>query len=183
MSGENSSKDPSLDEILATIRKIISEDEPRQVGSKQTTTPSSTGQQPAVAAASAGGNEVLLLTDLIEEPKAAQTGPSAQAAKPSPEGRGGAVVPTSAASSDRSLIAVEVAGVASSAFERLSKVVQESLVEQSAPDPGPTIGNGKTLEGLVTEMLRPMLKQWFDRNLPSIVERHVEREIDRLTRR
>ena len=32
-------------------------------------------------------------------------------------------------------------------------------------------------------MLRPMLKEWLDRNLPPMVERFVEREIVRLTRR
>ena len=39
------------------------------------------------------------------------------------------------------------------------------------------------LEDIVKEMLRPMLKEWLDRNLPPMVERYVEREIVRLTRR
>ena len=53
-----------------------------------------------------------------------------------------------------------------------------------APDPGPAMNsNGKTVEDLVKEMLRPMLKEWLDRNLPPMVERYVEREIVRLTRR
>jgi len=43
--------------------------------------------------------------------------------------------------------------------------------------------NARTLEDLVKEMLRPMLKEWLDRNLPPMVERLVEREIVRLTRR
>ena len=33
------------------------------------------------------------------------------------------------------------------------------------------------------ETLRPMLKEWLDQNLPQLVERYVEREIVRLTRR
>ena len=40
-----------------------------------------------------------------------------------------------------------------------------------------------TIEDLVKEMLRPMLKDWLDTNLPPMVERYVEREIARLTRR
>ena len=41
-----------------------------------------------------------------------------------------------------------------------------------APDPGPSVGgSGKTVEDLVKEMLRPMLKEWLDRNLPPMVER------------
>lgn len=43
--------------------------------------------------------------------------------------------------------------------------------------------NARTLEDLVKEMLRPMLKEWLDKNLPPMVERYVEREIVRLTRR
>lgn len=37
-----------------------------------------------------------------------------------------------------------------------------------------------TLDGMVREMLRPMLKQWLDANLPELVERIVAREIARL---
>jgi cell pole-organizing protein PopZ len=84
---------------------------------------------------------------------------------------------------DQSLIGAGGAGVASSAFERLSQAVQESVPAPVASDPGPLMGNGKTLEDLVKEMLRPMLKEWLDRNLPPMVERFVEREIVRLTRR
>ena len=41
--------------------------------------------------------------------------------------------------------------------------------------------NARTLEDLVKEMLRPMLKQWLDDNLPQIVDEHVKREISRIT--
>ncbi len=37
-----------------------------------------------------------------------------------------------------------------------------------------------TLDGLVREMLRPMLKQWLDANLPDLVERVVAREVARV---
>ena len=43
-------------------------------------------------------------------------------------------------------------------------------------------GDGRTLEGLVRAMLKPMLKEWLDINLPDIVQRSVEAEIARLTR-
>ena len=42
--------------------------------------------------------------------------------------------------------------------------------------------NARTLEDLVREMLRPMLKSWLDDNLPSLVERIVKAEIDRVAR-
>lgn len=42
--------------------------------------------------------------------------------------------------------------------------------------------NARTLEDLVKEMLRPMLKSWLDDNLPTLVERIVRQEIERVSR-
>jgi cell pole-organizing protein PopZ len=42
--------------------------------------------------------------------------------------------------------------------------------------------NARTLDDLVQEMLRPMLKSWLDDNLPTIVERMVRAEIERVSR-
>ena len=42
--------------------------------------------------------------------------------------------------------------------------------------------NARTLEDLVKEMLRPMLKNWLDDNLPGLVERIVRAEIERVSR-
>lgn len=42
--------------------------------------------------------------------------------------------------------------------------------------------NARTLEDLVKEMLRPMLKSWLDDNLPQLVERIVKAEIERVAR-
>jgi uncharacterized protein len=42
--------------------------------------------------------------------------------------------------------------------------------------------NTRTLEDLVKEMLRPMLKSWLDDNLPGLVERIVKAEIERVSR-
>ena len=42
--------------------------------------------------------------------------------------------------------------------------------------------NARTLEDLVKEMLRPMLKGWLDDNLPGLVERIVKAEIERVSR-
>jgi cell pole-organizing protein PopZ len=80
------------------------------------------------------------------------------------------------------LIEPGAAGVAASAFDRLSQAVQESVPTPAAQDPGPAVG-GRNLEDIVKDMLRPMLKEWLDKNLPPMVERYVEREIVRLTRR
>jgi cell pole-organizing protein PopZ len=45
------------------------------------------------------------------------------------------------------------------------------------------VRNGRTVEELVSELIRPMLKTWLDDNLPGLVERLVRAEIERVTRR
>jgi cell pole-organizing protein PopZ len=85
---------------------------------------------------------------------------------------------------DQGIVEPNTAGLAASAFGRLSQAVQESFPQPAASDPGPSVGpNGRNLEDIVKELLRPMLKEWLDKNLPAMVERFVEREIVRLTRR
>jgi hypothetical protein len=70
--------------------------------------------------------------------------------------------------SDRALISNETIAAVDSAFNSLAHTV---------------IGqNARTLEDLVREMLRPMLKSWLDDNLPSMVERIVRAEIERVSR-
>jgi len=69
---------------------------------------------------------------------------------------------------DRGLISPSTSAAVDSAFNTLAHTV---LVQ-----------NARTLEDLVREMLRPMLKSWLDDNLPSMVERIVRAEIERDTR-
>ena len=45
---------------------------------------------------------------------------------------------------------------------------------------GMSISSSSTIEGLMSEMLRPMLKEWLDENLPETVERLVREEIQRI---
>jgi cell pole-organizing protein PopZ len=44
------------------------------------------------------------------------------------------------------------------------------------------VKNARTLDEMVAEMLRPMLKAWLDDNLPGMVERIVRDEIERVSR-
>ena len=44
------------------------------------------------------------------------------------------------------------------------------------------VGSENTLEGLVKELLKPMIKEWLDANLPAIVEDKVEAEVQRIAR-
>lgn len=69
---------------------------------------------------------------------------------------------------DRSLLSSSTTAAVDSAFNTLAQTV---LVQ-----------NSQTLDGLVKEMLRPMLKAWLDDNLPTMVERLVRAEIERVSR-
>ena len=40
-----------------------------------------------------------------------------------------------------------------------------------------------TLEGLIREILRPLLREWLDENLPYLIERLVKKEIDHMVNR
>ena len=46
-----------------------------------------------------------------------------------------------------------------------------------------TEGQSPTLESMVREMLKPILREWLDRNLPYLIERLVKKEIDRMITR
>jgi cell pole-organizing protein PopZ len=70
--------------------------------------------------------------------------------------------------SDRALVSSATSAAVDSAFNTLAQTV---LVQ-----------NARTLEDLVREMLRPMLKTWLDDNLPGLVERLVRAEIERVSR-
>jgi hypothetical protein len=69
---------------------------------------------------------------------------------------------------DRSLISNTTKAAVDNAFNSLANTVLGN--------------NARTLEDLVKEMLRPMLKSWLDDNLPSVVDRIVRAEIERVSR-
>ena len=191
MTDPKSANDPSMDDILASIRKIISDDEARaQVNSQQAAAQS--GGRPAVTPPTepklhgAGRDDVLLLTDLIEEPKSDTVPPPIPLPRIDPVRAAEMPQPSiePARPADSTLVGGGAETTTASAFSRLNRAVQDSVPTPAAPDPGPVVGTGgKTVEELVKETLRPMLKEWLDQNLPQLVERYVEREIVRLTRR
>ena len=71
------------------------------------------------------------------------------------------------------LLDAHIAGESRGALEQLSTIAS-TVPAQSQVNP---------LEEMVREMLRPILKQWLDENLPRIVQEHVKREITRITGR
>ena len=74
--------------------------------------------------------------------------------------------------SDR-LVSDSVAAASAATFASIARRVQSDFA----------MGNGAvTLEELTCHLLRPMLKEWLDANLPSLVERLVQEEVHRLAR-
>ena len=70
------------------------------------------------------------------------------------------------------LVSEDAAAASQKALAALSAVAEKS---ETVP-----VGDGP-LEAVVREMLKPMLKEWLDANLPEIIEQLVAREIARIT--
>jgi cell pole-organizing protein PopZ len=73
-----------------------------------------------------------------------------------------------AAIEERGLLSAATTAAVDAAFDALARTAQAR--------------NGRTLEEVVSELLRPMLKSWLDENLPEMVERLVRAEIERVSR-
>jgi len=75
---------------------------------------------------------------------------------------------------DRKLVSDEVEQVSAETISGLTAALAASA----------RVGDGnKTLEQLVKELLRPILKDWLDTNLPGMVERIVREEVERIADR
>lgn len=202
--------DPSMEDILASIRRILNEDE----------------NEPAEAAPEAHDVVPLDASMLVEEPDThiarapATQAPVAQAPAPSPPvppapapAPAASVSPPSPAAhappaaapqppaapppsppsssapmpaeaearaevqSQAGLLAPEAAAKASSSVGSLLRTLANERQQVAVRAGGPTI------EDLVREEIRPLLKAWLDANLPPLVERLVRAEIERVVGR
>jgi len=192
MSTPKPQNEPTMEEILASIRKIISED--ADTPAKPGDTPAGAAPAaPAAAPAASATTEsrqapspmaddtVLELTDMVKDDGSVEkVAPPAEdlmmteSPEPAPAPRPAPAAPALAPSGyDSDLLSNQSATAAASALAGLAGVVTAQR--------GMPLGNAnKTLEDLVKELLRPMLKQWLDANLPPLVERLVQREISKL---
>ena len=75
-------------------------------------------------------------------------------------------------------------GLSASLAEELLAPATNAAVRStmSKLSPRSVVNSGVTLDDMVREMMRPMIKAWLDENMPSMVERLVEREISRISR-
>jgi len=237
MSKSSGQKDPSMDEILGSIRRIITED------NAQSGQPVESSEE---TLAGAEEDDILDLTDVLEttdepevrrepilkpvEPLAREGGvetqgerrepvlgihsPAEPAAAPEPE----PAAPTPEPPPDEPAAAVEIPAAGGTPPQE-EEAAMATSDESAAPPAGqPEAGGGDivsepassattaalgelsravdektgrlrlgegdaTVSDLVKEMIRPMLREWIDENLPVIVERVVRREIQKLVDR
>jgi len=180
MSDTKPQAEPTMEEILASIRKIISEDSPSGAAAPEPAAAPSIAPKPAAPAPGAG---VLDLTNEVKDdgtvvPVTAAPPPPPPAPKPVAQPM--PAPPPAAAQQveldDGGLVSTPVANVAAQSFANLVNSVGASR--------GMPLGNSaQTLEDLTKDLLRPMLKQWLDANLANIVQRVVEREVAKLALR
>ncbi|MGH6915005.1 MAG: DUF2497 domain-containing protein, partial [Geminicoccales bacterium] len=76
------------------------------------------------------------------------------------------------------LVSTSAATVATGAFAKLSQALQRTPDEEAVAE-----GSGRTVEQFVEDITRPMLREWLDEHLPAIVERLVQKEIQKISRR
>jgi uncharacterized protein len=159
------SNEPTMEEILSSIKKIIAED-----GDKSLSAPRPRRTLPRDASHDELGNavsvlapgprrddDVLELTEMAEEETPSILAPTTVAAPrvPAPE-----------------IVSHVTMAASRSALDSLSALIVK-----------PEVSGSDTLEGLVRDMLRPMLKDWLDANLPDVVERVVAKEVARISGR
>ncbi|ALC10392.1 DUF2497 domain-containing protein [Sphingopyxis sp. 113P3] len=82
---------------------------------------------------------------------------------------------------DEELVSSESADAARQSLSALSAAITAPAPAATAP--AATAPGGRTVEEVVLEALRPMLKQWLDTHLPAMVESMVAKEISRITGR
>ena len=153
-------REPSMEEILSSIRRVIARDE---------------GRRDAFAAA-LDADDVLDLNDVhVASNGAVQAGNGAAAGDAMPQTPD---VPSEAAADDALLSQISASASRQSLSALSAALAGHEYVATSTA--GITSGD-ITLNALVEAMLRPMLREWLDTNLPTIVERLVAREITRIT--
>lgn len=148
------SAEPSMEDILSSIKRIIAEDVETGGASRARRRP--TPQPSPVEAAEE--DDVLELNE------------------PAPD-------------SDAPAMAAPVAGQVAATPAPAEKILSDEAAEASRARLAslsrlvikPEVAGSDTLEGLVREMLKPMLRDWLDANLPDLVETMVAKEIARIT--
>lgn len=211
---DQTAQEPTMEEILASIRRIISEDEapaetataapeapaaetePQPAAEVEAVSPALMDQTPSVQEPVSSDEDVLDLTDRYEAPAAETIGdldvapapepestpepfpeaPMVTESASSPQAEAYTPEPSYPASSGDTLVGTAAASTAASAFAGLAASLRQPEPTEMSSAAGPTI------DELARQLLRPMLKDWLDANLPAIVEAQVRKEVERIAR-
>ncbi len=203
-------EEPSMEEILSSIRKIIASDEDEGVSAEAL--PADAGKAPEAEKKEPEKqeeDEVLELTEVVAEESVAEKPAEEDAAGDADEEDAAGAKPLesieqeaereleasaekvelapveegtdssgeTASMAETELLSESAAAAATGAFAKLAR-----SVAREEPQPG-SGAEGPTIEAFLAELVKPMLKEWLDANLPAIVERVVEREVKKLARR
>jgi cell pole-organizing protein PopZ len=144
------STEPTMEDILSSIKKIISEDSSKAMTAprpRRATARDEAEKDPAPVVEAVDEEDILELTEQ------------------SPES-----IPEDETPPPFALVSPNAEVASRSALDALSALIVK-----------PDVYGTDTLEGLVREMLRPMLKEWLDANLPQVVEGLVSKEIARIS--
>lgn len=179
---EASGADPSMEDILASIRRILSEDEKDGVVAEAPTPPPRPVMpaEPAMQGEPPAEDEDVLVLDTSmmvanpgpETPLTAAEPPPPPPPEPPPM----PVVAPPPPVDDLELLAPATAAAATASVSGLMRALANERASQ-------VYRGGPTIEDLVREEIRPILKDWLDVHLPPIVERLVRAEIERVVGR
>jgi uncharacterized protein len=163
------SSEPSMEDILSSIKRIIAEEgeggapRGRRIGRPAPT------ERPVDSADTDEGEPETVLE--LDQPVAPRADPTRAEPRPEPRPASFASAAKPESAIDPAILSPKVEQATRGQIEALSRLIVR-----------PETAGSDTLEGLVREMLKPMLSQWLDANLPRIVESIVAREIARISR-
>ena len=197
---DQTAQEPTMEEILASIRRIISEDDaPAETAPvaaapapqpEAVVSPALMDETPSMEEPAASEDDVLELTDAYQAPAAESLGDlDISATEPFPSAPVSESIfaeapvevqapepPSVPTTGYDTLVGESAAASAASAFAGLASTLRK-------PEPMETSGgSGPTVDELARSLLRPMLKEWLDANLPGIVEAQVRKEVERIAR-
>ena len=169
---EANAQEPSMEEILASIRRIISDDadeivpapvdEPDEFGLEddvlELTIPVMDRKEEPIQALAPEPESIDLESFSFDIDEDLEVEPEPLAA------------PIMPPMQEPSLVDTVAQAAAASAFDRLAQTVAMPM-------------DGRTLEDVVRELLHPLLKAWLDENLLPIVQAKVDEEVERIARR
>jgi cell pole-organizing protein PopZ len=171
------SSEPSMEEILSSIKRIIAEEGDSAVATRARRG----GRATTTMAEKSAIDEVLELSqpvdeddDILETPTPMSMG-SPTPPKPAAEKPARAAIAPVAEAPAEPIVSDSAAQATRGPLEALSRMVKPAEASE--------IQGTDTIEGLVRSMLKPMLSEWLDANLPRLVEDMVAKEISRITGR